>query len=594
VLLDGYNGVPTTNGNDEVSLDIEMAMAMAPGLSQIIVFSGGPNGNPNDILNSMLSHASTVKNLSSSWGWAGGPTTAEDNIFIAMAVQGQTFFNASGDSCAFTATANSINGVDNVNTFNCPASSPYITQVGATKLTMSGTASAYTTETVWNWGTEYGASYDGTGSSGGVSTHYSLPTWQTNIVGITGKGGSATKRNIPDVALTGENIYVISGGTQTGVAGFAGTSCAAPLWAGYMALINQGLTQSGQNSAGFINPFLYSLLNQANYTNCFHDVTNGNNTWSSSPAKFYTTNNYDLCTGLGTPKVGLIAAFLPVNPSFAISTTNLLGGGYAGGNFTWSPSTLTLSNNGTVNFSWTAVGPPTWLTLSSTNGLLTPNSFTNLSLRSTSTTSNLTSGVYTSSFQITNGYSTTNIAITLNLTNPITLSPNTGLYAVGPVGGPITYYPTSITLTNMGNSTIKWSMQNSTNWLNLSPSQGTNAAGTSTSIVLSATTNANSYPTYVYNFYANITNAYGTNTFANSLIITTPLVFSGISKTDNYINLQWNGSPYAYYQVWYSTNLTTTNWYALTAPFLPTNSNITILDTNTTLPSKFYQLQISP
>ena len=47
VLLDGYNGVPTTganSGNGEVSLDIEMAMAMAPGLAKIVVFEGGPNG----------------------------------------------------------------------------------------------------------------------------------------------------------------------------------------------------------------------------------------------------------------------------------------------------------------------------------------------------------------------------------------------------------------------------------------------------------------------------------------------------------------------------------------------------------------------
>ena len=48
VLLDGYNGVPTTganSGNGEVSLDIEMAMAMAPGLAKIVVFEGNPNNS---------------------------------------------------------------------------------------------------------------------------------------------------------------------------------------------------------------------------------------------------------------------------------------------------------------------------------------------------------------------------------------------------------------------------------------------------------------------------------------------------------------------------------------------------------------------
>ena len=51
VLLDGYNGVPTTgsdSGNPEVSLDIEMAMAMAPGLSKIVSFEAGPNGLQNE------------------------------------------------------------------------------------------------------------------------------------------------------------------------------------------------------------------------------------------------------------------------------------------------------------------------------------------------------------------------------------------------------------------------------------------------------------------------------------------------------------------------------------------------------------------
>lgn len=595
VLLDGYNGVPTTNGNDEVSLDIEMSMAMAPGLSNIVVFSGGPNGNPDDVLNSMLSYAATVKNLSSSWGWSGGPDTTANGIFQSMAVQGQTFFNASGDTCSFTAGANSANGVDNVNLQNCPSSSPYITQVGGTTLTMNGTAASYSAESVWNWGIKYGSSYDGVGSSGGVSTYYARPSWQTNIPNVTARGGSTTKRNIPDVALTGDNIYIISGGNQTGTPGFGGTSCAAPLWAGYMALVNQELSQHSLPAAGFINPTIYTILAQPNqYTNCFNDVTNSNNTWSGNTTEFYAATNYDLCSGIGTPRVGLIAAFLPGITNFSVNATNVTGGRLAGGGVTWNPGSITVSNSGTVNLNWTVTGLPSWLATSGTNGTLTPGSLTNLTLKSTSATSNLFSGTYNATVQITNPNLTTNLYVTLNVTNPLVMLPNYGLYAVGPVGGPIAYYPTSIVLTNEGTTAIKWGIQNSTNWLNISPSKGTNAAGTSTTIALSATTNANSYPTYVYNFYADITNAYGTNTFANSLIITTPLVFSNISKTNSNIKLQWTGSPYAYYQAWYSTNLTTTNWYALTAPFLPTNSAITILDTNTTFPSKFYQLQILP
>ena len=156
VLLDGYNGVPTTganSGNGEVSLDIEMAMAMAPGLAKIVVFEGNPNNfAPNDILNAMVASSTTVKNLSCSWGWSGGPSTTTDSIFKNMAAVGQSFFNASGDSDAFTTGASSVNGVDNPSSYNAPSSSPYITQVGGTTLTMNGTGASYASETVWNWG----------------------------------------------------------------------------------------------------------------------------------------------------------------------------------------------------------------------------------------------------------------------------------------------------------------------------------------------------------------------------------------------------------------------------------------------------------
>src|SRR5471032_2024537 len=96
-----------------------------------------------------------------------------------MALQGQTIFNASGESDAFTAGVNSINGVDNPDTDNAPSDSPYITQVGGTTLTMNGAGASYASETVWNWGIRYGI--DGVGSSGGISSFYSIPSWQANI-----------------------------------------------------------------------------------------------------------------------------------------------------------------------------------------------------------------------------------------------------------------------------------------------------------------------------------------------------------------------------------------------------------------------------
>ncbi len=150
VLIDGVNGLPGYSGdltaNSEVSLDIEMGMAMAPGLAKVVVFEGQTQ---NDILESMAA-SNQVSQFSCSWGWSGGPSTTTDSIFQEMMAQGQSFFNASGDSDAFTIGNTSTNGVDNPELANAPSSSPYITQVGGTVLSTTGPGGAWSGETVWN------------------------------------------------------------------------------------------------------------------------------------------------------------------------------------------------------------------------------------------------------------------------------------------------------------------------------------------------------------------------------------------------------------------------------------------------------------
>lgn len=295
VLLDGYNGQPSTTSIDgaevEVELDIEMAMAIAPGLTRIVSFEAGPYGSQNDVLSAMQAN-SNILNLSSSWGWAGGPSATTDAIFKSIDAVGQTFFNASGDSGAFTTGSRSANGVDNRHDDNAPSSNPYITQVGGTTLAMNGAGASWASEAVWNWG-------GGTASSGGISSYYSIPSWQTNVSNMASKGGSTTYRNIPDVAANADNVFVYYGDGSS-YDGIGGTSCAAPIWAGFMALINQQSAANGGGGAGLINPTLYNLAAGSNYGTYFHDVTSGNNTWSGSPSLFYAMANYDLCTGLGT------------------------------------------------------------------------------------------------------------------------------------------------------------------------------------------------------------------------------------------------------------------------------------------------------
>jgi subtilase family serine protease len=106
-------------------------------------------------------------------------------------------------------------------------------------------------------------------------------------------------RNIPDVALTGDNAWAcyfdgIQGDTM-------GTSLAAPLWAGFTALVNEQAANEGLPSVGFLNPAFYAIAQSSLDTDAFHDITNGNNFWPGSPSEYSSAPGYDLCTGWGTP-----------------------------------------------------------------------------------------------------------------------------------------------------------------------------------------------------------------------------------------------------------------------------------------------------
>jgi uncharacterized repeat protein (TIGR01451 family) len=316
VLLDGYNGGPG-GGNDEVSLDIEMAISMAPGLSRVIVYEGDVT---DDILNRMATD-DVAKQIGASWFYPIDATS--DQIYQQYAAQGQSFFNASGDGDAF------------VGTIYPPADDPNITVVGGTTLSTTGPGGAWTSEQVWNWGynppggnpTDNGYA----GSGGGISTTVPIPYWQLGI-NMTNNLGSTTMRNFPDVALTADNIWVLSGGDAQG-ASIGGTSAATPLWAGFCALVNQQASANGESTQGFLNPALYAIGKSNIYTACFRDTVLGSNTWPGSPTQFYAVPGYDLATGWGTPNgSNLINTLAPVSLTPVLTVfTNIISGGNGNG-----------------------------------------------------------------------------------------------------------------------------------------------------------------------------------------------------------------------------------------------------------------------
>ncbi|MGD0058381.1 MAG: protease pro-enzyme activation domain-containing protein [Verrucomicrobiia bacterium] len=349
VLLDGFNGVPTTgpnSGNGEVALDIEMSISMAPGLSKVIVYEAGPNGFANDVLSRMASD-NQAQQLSCSWSFGvDGPDATVDQLFQQLAAQGQSFFDASGDTGAYTGSTAA----------EFPSDDPYITQVGGTTLTTTGPGGNWVSETVWNDGCSRHNCDTCSASSGGISTSYSIPSYQQGI-SMSANQGSTTMRNIPDVAMVGDSVAfeADNGQQETGV----GTSFATPLWAGFIALVNQQAAAYGQPPVGFLNPAIYRIGTGANYTSAFHDITTGNNTTTCSPDQFFAVAGYDLCTGWGTPNGGSLIAALTCADTIATSSAPSGGGSTSGGGTVYCGAdvTVTATPNQCYNFSdWTENG----------------------------------------------------------------------------------------------------------------------------------------------------------------------------------------------------------------------------------------------
>ena len=286
VLIDGYSGA-SGSGAGEVTLDIELQAALAPGAAKILVYEG-PNSSAGVVdTYTRIATDNLAKSISTSWGEAensagASARNAENTAFQQMAAQGQSIFAASGDSGAD----------DNGSTLSVddPASQPYMTGVGGTSLTTSGAGGVYSSEKTWN-----GGSISVGAGGGGISTVWTIPSYQSGVAGSAASKGSTTMRNVPDVSLDADpnTGYAIYFGGQWVV--YGGTSCAAPLWSAFTALVNQQRAANGQGTLGFANTLLYSTAQSANYTADFHDIADG------STNLFYpAVTGYDDATGLGT------------------------------------------------------------------------------------------------------------------------------------------------------------------------------------------------------------------------------------------------------------------------------------------------------
>jgi kumamolisin len=275
---DGENAPTNPNGADgEVSLDIEVVGAVAPGAKIAVYFAPNTSQGFQDALTTAIHDATNKPSvISISWGsaestWTAQAMTAFDSAAQDAAALGITICAASGDN----GSSDGVN--DGANHVDFPASSPHILACGGTSL--ESRDGEITSETVWNNGKQGGA------GGGGYSNQFPLPAWQASAnIPVPAGGG----RGVPDVCGNADpdTGYKVSVDGQSLVIG--GTSAVAPLWSALIALMNEKLGKP----LGFLQPAIYGLPQTKN---AFHDITSGSNgSFSAGPG-------WDGATGLGSP-----------------------------------------------------------------------------------------------------------------------------------------------------------------------------------------------------------------------------------------------------------------------------------------------------
>ncbi|KAI0414701.1 peptidase S8/S53 domain-containing protein [Xylaria grammica] len=288
----------------EGNLDTQYAAAITSEIPNVYYSTGGDSYSIfEDLANYLLEldAASQPNVLSVSYGGEEtlfGRSLAEStcNVFAELGSAGISIIFASGDSGVGDSCE--IDGQEAYEPF-FPAGCPWVTTVGGT----SGSGP----ETVW------------APSGGGFSNYFGRPSWQNSTVSAwlasNADGNTqyynASGRAYPDVASGADFFEIITLGTEKAV---SGTSCAAPVFAGIIQLVNSQRIDAGKPVLGFLNPWLYSLPSDANGLN---DITSGKSngcadTTISKPG-FSAVTGWDPVTGLGSPNYpGLLSVGMAV------------------------------------------------------------------------------------------------------------------------------------------------------------------------------------------------------------------------------------------------------------------------------------------
>jgi subtilase family serine protease len=291
---DGPATSTDSSGEGEAELDIEMIHAVAPQAQILDYNSPGftPQGTDGlgDIIDKIVADGQTDI-VSNSYGfcelsWARGDIQRDEQAIEAAVAHGISIFKSTGDNGAYQ--CQKFKTADHRLSVEWPASSPGVVAVGGTSLSV-GANGGYAGEAAWE------GALENSGGGGGLSRVYRRPSWQRapGVLSRLSTGG----REIPDVSANADPATGWTVVTEGSLGQVAGTSAAAPFWAGAMALIEQYAHQHGVQHLGFVDPMLYAIASTPQPAPPFHDITLGSN-------RYYPAGvGWDFATGLGSPDV---------------------------------------------------------------------------------------------------------------------------------------------------------------------------------------------------------------------------------------------------------------------------------------------------
>ncbi len=295
--LSGGASAPTSDDwGAEVALDTQMVHAMAPAAKIVLVTAASGQGS--DLMAAVNLAAALPGVVAVSMSFGGSPSdndsVAQDANFAAFQSNGMVFIASSGD----TGSAGSAFA-------HYPAASPYVTAVGGTRILALGSAGAGS-EVAWRFG------------GGGAAQGTGMPPWQSAYLDASLYSLNFGMRAVPDVAAVADNqrsafaIYWRDGWRMGG-----GTSAAAPLWSGVVALFGEYLANKQASlgalvggTAGGFNGLLYQARLLQGTKPAFVDIVSGSNDLAAGACALCAAQpGFDDATGLGTPDVAALFSY---------------------------------------------------------------------------------------------------------------------------------------------------------------------------------------------------------------------------------------------------------------------------------------------